>query len=45
MVIKYNNIFDSEALQIFKKVGIFGLKTNNLATLGCVSLRRRVLQD
>jgi hypothetical protein len=33
MTIKYINIFQSEALTIFPKIGIFGLKTNHLATL------------
>jgi hypothetical protein len=33
MVIKYNNIFHSKALPNFTKIGIFGLKTNHLATL------------
>jgi hypothetical protein len=33
MAIKYINIFQSEALKIFSQIGIFGLKTNHLATL------------
>jgi hypothetical protein len=33
MVIKYNNIYHSKALQNLPKFGIFGLKTNHLATL------------
>jgi hypothetical protein len=33
MVIKYNNIFRSKALQNFTQIGIFGLKINHLATL------------
>jgi hypothetical protein len=33
MIIKYNNSFHSKALQIFTKIGIFGLKTNHLAAL------------
>jgi hypothetical protein len=33
MAIKYNNIYHSEALQNLPKFGIFGLKTNHLATL------------
>jgi hypothetical protein len=32
MVIKYYNIFHSEALQILPKIGSFGWKTNHLAT-------------
>jgi hypothetical protein len=33
MVIKYTNIYHSNALQNLPKFGIFGLKTNHLATL------------
>jgi hypothetical protein len=33
MAIKYHNIVHSNALQILTKLGIFGLKTNHLATL------------
>jgi hypothetical protein len=33
MVIKYTNIYHSKAFQNFTKIGIFGLKTNHLATL------------
>jgi hypothetical protein len=33
MVITYNNIYHSKALQNLPKFGIFGLKTNHLATL------------
>jgi hypothetical protein len=33
MAIKYINIFPSEAPKMFFKLGIFGLKTNHLATL------------
>jgi hypothetical protein len=33
MIIKYNNIFYSKALQILPKYGFFGLKPNHLATL------------
>jgi hypothetical protein len=33
MVIKYSNIYHSKALQNLPKFGIFGLKTNHLATL------------
>jgi hypothetical protein len=35
MVIKYTNIYHSEALQNLPKFGIFGFKTNHLATLSC----------
>jgi hypothetical protein len=38
LVIKYNNIFHSKALQNFTKIGIFGLKTIHLATLLCGKL-------
>jgi hypothetical protein len=33
MNIKYTNIYHSKAIQNFPKFGIFGLKTNHLATL------------
>jgi hypothetical protein len=33
MVVKYNSIFHSTALQIFTKIGIFGLKISHPATL------------
>jgi hypothetical protein len=33
MAIKYTNIYQSKALQNLPKIGIFGLKTNHLATL------------
>jgi hypothetical protein len=33
MVIKYTNIYHSKALQHLPKFGIFGLRTNHLATL------------
>jgi hypothetical protein len=33
MAIKYINFFQSKALQNLPKIGIFGLKTNHLATL------------
>jgi hypothetical protein len=33
MAIKYTNIYHSKALQNLPKFGIFGLKTNHLATL------------
>jgi hypothetical protein len=33
IVIKYNNIFKSKALQNFPQIGIFGLKIYHLATL------------
>jgi hypothetical protein len=33
MAIKYINIFQSKVLQKFTQIGIFGLKTNYLATL------------
>jgi hypothetical protein len=33
MVIKYTNIYHSKALHNLPKFGIFGLKTNHLATL------------
>jgi hypothetical protein len=33
MVIKYTNIYHSKALQNLPKFGLFGLKTNHLATL------------
>jgi hypothetical protein len=33
VVIKYNNIYNSKALQNFTQSGIFGLKINHLATL------------
>jgi hypothetical protein len=33
MAIKYINIFKPEAMKIFPKMGILGLKTNHLATL------------
>jgi hypothetical protein len=33
MAIKYINIFQSEALEFFFQIGIFGLKTNHPATL------------
>jgi hypothetical protein len=33
MALKYISSFQSEALKIFPKIGIFGLKTNHLATL------------
>jgi hypothetical protein len=35
MTIKYISIFHSKALQNLPKIGIFGLKTNHLATLPC----------
>jgi hypothetical protein len=38
MVIKYANIFYSKALQNLPKFGIFGFKTNHLATLEVVGL-------
>jgi hypothetical protein len=38
MDIKYVNLFQSEALKIFSQIGIFGLKTNHLATLLPASL-------
>jgi hypothetical protein len=42
MVIKYTNIYHSKALQNLPKFGIFGLKTNHLATLaGSESLPKR----
>jgi hypothetical protein len=34
MAITYINIFQSKALQNLPKVGIFGLKSNHLATTG-----------
>jgi hypothetical protein len=34
MANKYMNMFLSETLKIFSQIGIFGLKTNHLATLG-----------
>jgi hypothetical protein len=33
MVIKYTKIFRNKTLQKFTQIGIFGLKTNHLATL------------
>jgi hypothetical protein len=33
MALKYISIFQSEALNFFAQIGIFGLKTNHLATL------------
>jgi hypothetical protein len=33
MVIKYTNIYHSKAIKNLPKFGIFGLKTNHLATL------------
>jgi hypothetical protein len=33
MTIEYASIFYSKALQKFTQIGIFGLKTNHLATL------------
>jgi hypothetical protein len=33
MAIKYISIFHSKARKFFPKIGIFGLKTNHLATL------------
>jgi hypothetical protein len=33
MVIKYTNIYHSKAVKNLPKFGIFGLKTNHLATL------------
>jgi hypothetical protein len=33
MAIKYINIIQSEALNFFSQIGIFGSKTNHLATL------------
>jgi hypothetical protein len=33
MVIKYTKILHCKTLQNFPKIGIFGLKTNHLATL------------
>jgi hypothetical protein len=35
--IKYTDIFHFKTLQNFPKFGIFGLKTNHLATLGWFS--------
>jgi hypothetical protein len=32
MAIKYTNIFHRNTLQNFTQIGIFGLKTNHLAT-------------
>jgi hypothetical protein len=40
IVIKYTNIYYSKALQNLPKFGIFGLKTNHLATLIGVRIRR-----
>jgi hypothetical protein len=39
MVIKYTNIYHSKVLQNSPKFGIFGLKANNLATLGHLQIR------
>jgi hypothetical protein len=41
MTIKYINIFQSEALTNFSQIGIFGLKTNHLATLERETERER----
>jgi hypothetical protein len=40
MAIKYINILQSEALQKFSQIGIFGLKTNHLATLNAAPATR-----
>jgi hypothetical protein len=40
MAVKYVNNFQSKALQ---KVGIFGLKINQLATLACMTIKTMVL--
>jgi hypothetical protein len=40
MAIKYINIFQSEALQIFSQIRIFGLKTNHLVTLYASQTRK-----
>jgi hypothetical protein len=40
MVIKYTSLYHSKALQNLPKFGIFGLKTNHLATLFVTNRRR-----
>jgi hypothetical protein len=44
MAIKYINIFQSEALKFFSQIGIFGLKTNHLATvhIGMITLMKEI---
>jgi hypothetical protein len=41
MVIKYTKIFHCKTLQNLTKIGIFGLKTNHLATLPCSVIRNK----
>jgi hypothetical protein len=44
MAIKYVNVFQSKALQKFTQIGIFGMKTNHLATLiGVMNGRSKIL--
>jgi hypothetical protein len=45
MVIKYTNIYHSNALQNIPKFGIFGLKINHLATLICTYTRATKMDE